>query len=43
MAFKLSFKFQLSAAATGRVILAVKDLGKGNFHSRQATKVQKQS
>jgi len=30
----LSFKFQLSAAPTGRVILALKDFGKGKFHPR---------
>ena len=39
----LSFKFQLSAAPTGRVIVALKDLGKGKIHPRQATKFQKQS
>jgi hypothetical protein len=32
----LSFKFQLSAAATGCVILALKDLGKGKIHPAQA-------
>jgi len=39
----LSFKFQLSAAATGCVILALKDLGKSKIHPRQATKVQRQN
>ena len=39
----LSFKFQLSAAPTGHVILALKDLGEGKLQPRQATKVRKQS
>jgi len=39
----LSFKFQLSAARTGHVILALKDLGKGKVHPRQATKALRQS
>jgi len=39
----LSFKFQLSAAPTGYEIVALKDLGKGKFHSRQTVKVQRQS
>ena len=39
----LPFKFQLSAAHTGYVILALKDLGKGKIHPRQATKAQKQN
>ena len=34
----LSFKFQLFAAPTGHVILALKDVGKGKIHPRQATK-----
>jgi len=37
----LSFKFQLSAAATGNVIVALKDLGKGRVYPRQATKTQR--
>jgi len=39
----LSFKFQLSAAATEHVIVALKDLGKGTIHPRQGTKAQRQS
>jgi len=39
----LAFKFQLSAAPTGLVILALKDLGKGKIHHRQATKGQRHS
>jgi hypothetical protein len=39
----LSFKFQLSAAPTGYVILALKDLGKGKMQPRQVTKAQRQS
>ena len=39
----LSFKFQLSAAPTGHVILALKDLGKGKIHPIQATNTQRQS
>jgi hypothetical protein len=39
----LSFKFQLSAAPTGHVILALKVLGKGKIHPRQATNAQRQS
>ena len=39
----LSFKSQLSAAATGHVILALKDLDKCKIHPRQATKAQRQS
>jgi len=39
----LSFKFQLSAAPTACVILALKDLGKGKIHPRQATRAQRQS
>jgi len=38
----LSFKFQSSAAPTGRVILALKDLGKGKIYPRQTT-TQRQS
>ena len=34
----LSFKSQLSAAPTGHVILALKDLGKDKIHPKQATK-----
>jgi len=36
----LSFKFQLSAVPTGRVILALKDLDKSKIHSRQATEAE---
>jgi len=36
----LSFKFQLPAAATGHVILALKDLHKDKIHSRQATEAE---
>ena len=39
----LSFKFHLSAAPTGHVILEVKDVGKGKIHPRRATKIKKQS
>jgi len=39
----VSFKFQLSAAPTGRVILALKELGKGKIHAGQATRAQRQS
>ena len=39
----LSFKFQLSAAPIGHVILALKDLCKGKIHPRQVTKARKQS
>jgi len=39
----LSFKFHLPAAPTGHVILEVKDIGKDKIHSRQATKIQRQS
>jgi hypothetical protein len=38
----LSFKLQLSTAPAGLVILALKDLGEGKIHSRQATKAQNQ-
>jgi hypothetical protein len=34
----LSFKFQLSAAPTGHVILALNDSGKGKINPRQDTK-----
>ena len=30
----LSFEFQLCAAPTGDVIVALKDLGKGKIHAR---------
>jgi hypothetical protein len=39
----LSFKFQFSAVPTGHVILALKDLGKGKIHPRQAIKACRQS
>jgi len=39
----LSFKIQLSAAPTGNVIVAIKDLGKGKLHPRGVTNAWKQS
>jgi len=39
----LSFKSQLSAAPTGHVIVALKDLGNGKIHPRKVTKARKQS
>jgi hypothetical protein len=36
----LSFKFQFSAAPTGHVILALKELGKVKIHPRQVTKAR---
>jgi len=39
----LSFKSQLSAAPTGHVIVALKDLGKGKIHPRKVTNARKQS
>ena len=39
----LAFKFQLSAAPTGLVILALKDLGKDQIRPRQATKPRRQN
>ena len=39
----LSFQSQLSAAPTGHVIVALKDLGKGKIHPRKVTNVRKQS
>jgi len=36
----LSFKFQLSVALTGHVILALRDLGKGEIHPRQAIEAE---
>jgi len=39
----LSFKFQLSAAPTGHVIEALRDLGKSKIHPREATKAWRQS
>jgi len=39
----LSFKFQLSAAQTKRVILALKDLDRCKIHPRQNKKAQRQS
>jgi len=39
----LSFQSQLSAAPTGHVIVALKDLGKGKIHPRKVTKARKQS
>ena len=38
----LSFKFQFSAANTGHVILALKQLGKVKIHPRQVTKARRQ-
>jgi hypothetical protein len=39
----LSFKFQLSAAHTVHVILALKDFSKGKIRPRQATESWRQS
>jgi hypothetical protein len=39
----LSFKFQLSAAPIGYVVLAQKDLGTGKIHPSQATKALRRS
>ena len=39
----LSFQSQLSAALTGHVTVALKDLGKGKIHRRKVTNARKQS
>ena len=39
----LSFKFQTSTATNWLVILALRNLGKGNIHPRQATETKNQS
>jgi len=41
--FLLSFNIQLSAAPTGNVIVAIKDLGEVKIHPRKVTNARKQS